>query len=85
MKVALYKNVKYGFETASGEGFENGEYARVSEFADIEFIPLPYGESEKMQIAIIDKEIKSVMANSEQAINVLEQRKAELLALPGAE
>ena len=85
MKLALFKNVKYGYaEHVLPADFGNDEYVRISEIIDVEFPALPYGEAESMEIAIIDKQISKVNADAGSAIAKLEQRKAELLALPSA-
>ena len=86
MKLALFKHMEYGFESAGEETLEGcGDYVRLTEYVDVDFHRLPYGDAEKAEIAIIDKQIKSEQAESEVKIGRLNQRKAELLALPGAE
>lgn len=85
MKIALFKDVKYEYEVVGGESLEGGNsYVRASEYVDIEFKKLPYGDAENAEIEIIDNQMASEMAGFECSMNKLKQRKAELLALPGA-
>ena len=87
MKIALYKSVEYGYESAKEAVLyeDDDSYIRTSEIVDIKFQRLPYGEAEKKEIAMIDKQINKVMAVSEAKINELKQKKADLLALTNQE
>lgn len=78
-RVAMYKNLKYGHNTVAEESLDGcDDYARLTEFVDVEFSILPYGEPERKQAEAIDKQI----ASHEAEIELLTRRKAELLAIP---
>ena len=83
MKIALYKT-DYGsniiFETGMMDG--DDKYIQISEPVDVEFIPLDYKTITEQEIIVIDKKIKTVKAATQIELNQLEQRKAELLAIP---
>ena len=83
-KIALYKDVTYDWESvceATEYMEEDSEKVRISEIKEVEFDLLPYGEAEKLQIELIDKEITKTRADAEVKINNLEMKKAELLAI----
>ena len=72
MKIALFKNMEYGFELIGEETLEGcGNYVRLTEYVDVDFVRLPYGEAEKSEIAIIDKQIMAEQAESEVKIGRL--------------
>ena len=85
MKIVLLKNIKHDFDSvvitrddASVEAYiEDGEYIQLSEVIDIDF-PMLNVDLTEAKIAVIDKEIQKAKAG----IELLEQAKAELLAIP---
>ena len=89
-KLILLKNVKYNYDTAvepneDGEvsaHYLESEYVVMSKVVEVDFPELSNDEVVKSQIAIIDKQITKVKADSEAAITALVGRKQELLALP---
>jgi hypothetical protein len=90
MKIALFKNTQYDFNTVvicDGEGlcyWDDGEhsYIRISETIDIDFPMLDRQTAVNRQLAAIDKQIQSVRAECEVKIGRLDRQKQELLALP---
>jgi len=83
MKIALYKSVKYKhFSVGEVEAFENSiDFVKISESMDVEFIDLDKSEINKKELALIDDEITNEMADSESRINMLKQKRQELLAI----
>ncbi|MCK4621266.1 MAG: hypothetical protein KAT62_03525 [Desulfuromonadales bacterium] len=83
MNIALYKT-GYGsnilFETRMMDG--DDKYIQITEPVDVEFIPLDNKAITEQEIIVIDKKIKTVKAATQIELNQLEQRKAELLAIP---
>ena len=83
MKIALFKNVQHDFETAGEEGLDGcAGYARLSEYVEVDFPMLDAETLTKIQIDIIDTQIKTVQVAAEVKLNELKQRRDELLALP---
>jgi hypothetical protein len=82
--VALYQSTLIGFILASnytaGEQ-DSRDYVRVSEPLTITFQPRAANEVMAAAVAQIDAQI----VEAQQAMRILEQRKAELLALPAPE
>ena len=89
MKLILLKNVKYSYEVvveANDDGgapspYIDDDYAVMSEAIDVEFPKLSSKKIIDGQVAVIDKQIKKVMADSEASITALKGRKQELLAI----
>jgi hypothetical protein len=82
MKLAQFKNIEHDYTCIDGEELDRiSSYVRLSEWVEVEFTKLPYGEAEKKEIESIDKQIETVMAVSEKKINELKQKKDDLLAL----
>ena len=83
MKVALYRT-EYGstiiFE--SNEMAGDNKYLQVSEVIDIEFTLIKEDELIKKEVDLLDKQIQQVQAAAHIKTSELEQRKAELLAIP---
>ena len=88
-KIVLVKNVKYNFESIKivNDNFEmsywdnDNEYVQLSEVIEVELQELSNKEVVKSQVAILDKQMTKVRADSEAAITALEGRKQELLAI----
>ena len=85
MKLVLLKNLKYDFETVTIEDegmnlaeYIGDEYIQLSEIIDVEFPMLKDVDINAKKIEVIDKDIQKAKAG----IELLEQAKAELLAIP---
>ena len=63
------------------EYWEKSGYTVITEPVEVDFPDLSHEEVVKNEIEVIDKKIKSVMAESESTINRLKEKKQELLAL----
>lgn len=89
MRIALFKNVAYGYEsvaTANKEGefayeLDNPELVMLSEPMDIDFKMIESDKVVKAQVSIIENQITKVRADSEASITALNGRIAELLAI----
>ena len=84
MKIAQFKNIELDFLTIHDwdDDCLPDNYIRVSEHLDIEFVAYNNYELVKKEIAMIDEQIQTVQAAAHIKTSELEQRKAELLALP---
>ena len=85
MKVAIYKNTDYDYETVKEVGGwidEDDEHIRISEAVEISFVMLDKSETVRKEVNAIDGQIKKVQAATQIKLNELEQKKAELLAIP---
>lgn len=86
-KIILVKNVVYNFD-AIIEADEEGvplayeHHIALSEVVEVDFPTLNNEAVVKSHVAIIDKQIAKVRADSEVAVTQLVNRKQELLALP---
>lgn len=81
MKIVLLKNVKYDFEAvwvADDEIDHGDEYVQISKAIDVDFPMLSDVDLNAEKIKVIDKDIEKAKAG----IHLLEQAKAELLAIP---
>lgn len=83
MEIALYKNIKYGFETVKEiTCFEDdSDYIRISDIAEVDFVALPSNEIISKEVDFINDSIQKEMADSQVRLNSLNQRKEELLAI----
>ena len=82
MKIVLAKNIKYDFDTvyeAESDGtFQHDDYVQISEVIDVDFPMLEKVDINAAKITVIDKDIQKAKVG----IELLEQAKAELLAIP---
>jgi len=82
MKIVLVKNIEYDFDSViisdSGVAGLDDEYVQMSETIDVDFPMLSDVDLNSKKIDAIDKKI----AKAEAGIYLLEQTKAELLAIP---
>ena len=88
MKIALFKSVKYGWLTPFewGDHREAPEgYVRASEYADVEFPPLEPQEVAQAQVDALNEHKRSIQANAQSEITAIDEKIAELLALPAPE
>jgi hypothetical protein len=88
LKIILVKNVAYNFDTII-EADEFGcvplayeHYIVLSEAVEVDFPTLNNEAVVKSRVAIIDKQIAKIRADSEEAVTQLVNSKQELLALP---
>lgn len=80
MKIVLLKNIKYDFDSViigSNVDGMGDEYIQLGEVLDVEFTILDVDINAK-KAEVIDKDIQKAKAG----IEMLEQAKAELLAIP---
>ena len=84
MRIARFKNIELNFEIICDwrEEAHGGDYIRISEYIDVEFVEKNREEVVKREIDHIDKQIQTIRSAAQIKTNDLEQRKAELLALP---
>ncbi len=84
MKIALYKNIRYDFESVNeaNDFFEESEdHVRISEIIEVDFKMLPYYVAAEKKNSLIDKQINEELADHNVRIIKLESRKSELLAI----
>ena len=84
MKIALYKSLKYNFESvykAVGGMEYDYDYLRLSEIVDVDFPMLPDVDLVKAQVNALDNAIEKEQADSHVRIESMNQRKQELLAI----
>lgn len=80
--LALFQNCTYGGVSPAGRFMEKADgYVRVTEYVTVTFEPRKPAEVMGQLVAAIDAQI----VEAQQAVRKLEQRKAELLALPAPE
>ena len=85
MKIALLKNITYDYDTViinssdklDSHYADDNDYIQVSEIIDVE-LPMLDVDINAAKVKAIDEDIKKAMAG----IEMLEQAKAELLAIP---
>ncbi|MDA3854227.1 MAG: hypothetical protein PF444_08310 [Bacteroidales bacterium] len=88
-KAALMKNVKYNFltvkiiESDTDINYWTGddEFVFISEVIEIDFPELDNQTVINNHVAVIEKQITKVRADSEASITALNKRKQELLAI----
>ena len=83
MKIVLVQNIKYDFGTVwiiGSDGIPDmgDEYVVMSEIIEVDFPMLEEVDLVKAKVNAIDKDIQKAKAG----IELLEQAKAELLAIP---
>ncbi len=82
-KIAIFEDSDLGFQfvgTAASDTVPNN--TRLTEWVTVDFTPLPPAELVPQQVAAIDKQIAGITAQCEAQLAGLNERKAELLALP---
>jgi len=83
MKIAQFKSLEHDYICIDSEKFEIIDgYIRLTEYTDVEFIPLKDESIITKQVDFIDNKIKQAQAVSEAKINELTQQRNELLAIP---
>lgn len=86
MKIALFKDVKYDWTTATPWTAEDDEsplsgYTRVSEIVDVEFPPLSKDEVVRQSLDCLDEQEKTIRNDFQKALDGLNNRRAELQSL----
>ena len=88
MKLVLFKNVKYGYESVTeyvdedSFPYDDDETVAISKISDdVEFQMLDKKELVSSQVTIIKKQITKVKADSEASITALNGKIQDLLAL----
>jgi hypothetical protein len=85
MKIAKYKRMgESSFETYGEEGsfMEHHEgYVRLTEYADVEFVPLRSEDVVQKQLDALAGAEKELRNQFQQALNSIEQERSNLLAL----
>ena len=84
MKLALFKNTTWSSSDAHpcGEHMENSnDWARVSEYVDIEFPSLSDEAAIKQQLDALDRTEQELRAKFQQHLEGIKNRRAELQAL----
>lgn len=84
MKLALFKNTTYSSSTpqACGEWMEGQrDYARVSEYVDVEFPPLADEAVIKQQLDALDRTEQELREQFQRHLDGIKNRRAELQAL----
>lgn len=83
MKIAIFKNLEFGFETPSTDDLDDHQnYIRLTEYADVEFTPLDNGELTNKQIDFLKAKKKEIQAETEIKLNKIDVQISKLLALP---
>jgi hypothetical protein len=83
MKIAIFKNIEYEFESVSGESSEGREgYVRITEYIDVEFERLEDKEIVEKQVDCLREVKKKIQAETEVKIGEVDRRIGELLSLP---
>ena len=87
MKIALFKNTKYDFESIGGEKHEeNDEYIRLTHYVDVYFEPLDAQEVILKQVDALKSAKQNLQAQLTHEMNEIDHKISRLLALPpGAE
>lgn len=82
-KVAIFKNVEYGYESVCEDSFETmNDYVRTTEYVEIEFTRLGSDELVKKEIATLESAKKKIQAETEVKLGEIDRRIGDLLALP---
>lgn len=84
MKIALFKNTRYSFsfETPAGEWMEHSEeFARITDYVDVEFPPLSDGAVIQQQLDALSRTEQALREKFQGELNGIKTRRAELLAL----
>ena len=87
MKIALFKNTKYDFESIGTEQrAKNDEYIRLTHYVDVDFEPLDTQEVILKQVDALKATKQNLQAQLTHEMNEIDHKISRLLALPpGAE
>lgn len=82
MKIAVYKDVQYNFESICKDSFEGVKgYVRVSDFVEVEFPKLSDDETIQKQLHALDEVRAEVSRKFAEALKEIDDAKAQLQAL----
>ena len=80
VKLAVYKG-NYSENVHEFSDYIEGEYARVSNYIEVEFVPLPETIQLQNEVARLDREMEETKQEAMERLTRLEEKKKELLAL----
>jgi hypothetical protein len=79
-KIALFKNIELDYETIGEECLDGSRmFVRVSEYLDCEFVLL--SDRIGIEVAMIDRQIATVTEEFSRKLDMLNDRKSQLLAI----
>ena len=87
MKIAQYKSLEHGHITSNigcGSDWmerEGSGYIRLTEFADVDFVPLPKEDVVPKQVAALENAKTEARAKFQAAINQIDEQISKLLAI----
>ncbi len=86
MKIALFKSIEYGWTMPAAQHDDGsdphaGSYVRITDYIDVNFPPRAPAEIVPAQLAAIDKAEQDARAELQLKLNVLAERRANILAL----
>ena len=83
MKIAVFKNIKYGYTSTDEESLDDSEeYIRTSEYVDVIFPPLDSIDILNREVALLEQSKKDVQAAAQLQLTAIDSRIGKLLALP---
>ena len=83
MKIAVFKNIKYGYTSTDEESLDDSEeYIRTSEYVDVIFPPLDNIDILNREVALLEQSKKDVQAAAQLQLTAIDSRIGKLLALP---
>ena len=83
MKIAVFKNIKYGYTSTDEESLDDSEeYIRTSEYVDVIFPPLDSIDILNREVALLEQSKKDVQAAAQCQLTAIDSRIGKLLALP---
>jgi len=81
-RLALFKNVEWGYVFASEESREDADdYVRITEYIEVDFPDLPLCMVVNSQIDALDKAAEELGKKYMEGLESIKQKKAELLSL----
>jgi hypothetical protein len=81
-RLALFKNVEYGWVFASEESRnEADDYIRITEYVEVDFTELPLNDVINSQIESLDKAAEEMGKKYMEGLESIKRKKAELLSL----
>ena len=90
MKIALFRDIGSGYETVWNRPAHDADnddycpcktYTRVSEWMDVEFVPLPADTLVGKQLATLDATERDLRAQFQLQLNDIAEARSKLLAL----
>lgn len=81
-KLAVFKSLRHGHESVCGEIFDTFEdYARLTEFVEIDFPPLRNEEVVQKQLDALDRAEGELRNKFQEALSGIERQREELRAI----